>query len=147
MRLVLLTLVFSVLTISTVFQKVQSKTLETKEIKSSATKADNFLRISIEDAKKEYDAGTAVIVDARSEDSFKAEHIKGAMSIPYGDFDKKYKSIPANKKIIVYCSCPSEATSGLFVEKLNEKKITNAFALTGGTNAWKTAGYPMGKSN
>jgi rhodanese-related sulfurtransferase len=28
---------------------------------------------------------------------------------------------------------------------LKKKGITNAFALIGGTNAWKTAGFPMEK--
>jgi len=29
---------------------------------------------------------------------------------------------------------------------LKEKGIGNGFALVGGTNAWKSAGYPMEKS-
>jgi rhodanese-related sulfurtransferase len=29
------------------------------------------------------------------------------------------------------------------VAKLKEKGVENAFALVGGTNGWKTAGYPM----
>jgi len=29
---------------------------------------------------------------------------------------------------------------------LKEKGIENGYALIGGTNAWKTAGYPMEKS-
>jgi rhodanese-related sulfurtransferase len=29
------------------------------------------------------------------------------------------------------------------VARLKEKGIENAFALVGGTNAWKNAGYPM----
>jgi rhodanese-related sulfurtransferase len=32
------------------------------------------------------------------------------------------------------------------VTKLKEKGIGNAYALVGGTNAWKSAGYPMGKT-
>jgi len=32
------------------------------------------------------------------------------------------------------------------VTKLKEKGISNAYALVGGTNAWKTAGYPMDKT-
>jgi rhodanese-related sulfurtransferase len=32
------------------------------------------------------------------------------------------------------------------VAKLKEKGIENAFALLGGTQGWKTAGYPMEKS-
>ncbi|MDQ3180817.1 MAG: rhodanese-like domain-containing protein [Acidobacteriota bacterium] len=29
------------------------------------------------------------------------------------------------------------------VQRLKEKGYTNAYALVGGTAAWKTAGYPM----
>jgi rhodanese-related sulfurtransferase len=32
------------------------------------------------------------------------------------------------------------------VSKLKEKGIENAYALVGGTQAWKNAGYPMGKA-
>jgi rhodanese-related sulfurtransferase len=32
------------------------------------------------------------------------------------------------------------------VQILNEKGYENAFALVGGTAAWKNAGYPMEKS-
>jgi rhodanese-related sulfurtransferase len=32
------------------------------------------------------------------------------------------------------------------VTKLKEKGITNGYALVGGTQAWKDAGYPMGKN-
>jgi len=31
------------------------------------------------------------------------------------------------------------------VQKLKEKGYTNAYALVGGTKAWKDAGYPMGQ--
>ena len=144
MRFILLTLTISFLTIFTSFQTVQPTAAAAAAGKNPfVTADDDFQRISLEDAKKDYDAGTATIIDARDADAYKAEHIKGAINIPYGDFKKKYKSVPKNKKIIAYCSCPTEATSGLIVEKFNEKKIKNAYALAGGIKVWKAAGYPM----
>ena len=60
-------------------------------------------RISLEDAKKEYDAGTAIFVDSRAEMAFDQEHITGAINISnFGD--DKVNTLPKNKKIIVYCS-------------------------------------------
>lgn len=61
-------------------------------------------RISAEDAKKEVDAGNAVIVDSRGDSVFKIEHIAGAINIPFGAPKEKFSDLPKGKKIIVYCS-------------------------------------------
>ena len=66
--------------------------------------ADKVPRITLEDAKKDYDNGTAVIIDSRPEPSYKSEHIKGALNIPIGAPDTRYSEIPKGKKIIIYCS-------------------------------------------
>ena len=65
---------------------------------------DNAPRITLADAKKDFDSGKAVFVDTRSADAFKLERIKGAINVTSGDFEARYKEIPTNKKIIVYCS-------------------------------------------
>lgn len=61
-------------------------------------------RISLADAKKAFDAGEAVFVDTRSAVNYKTEHIKGAINVPAGEFEQSYKQVPADKKIITYCS-------------------------------------------
>ena len=61
-------------------------------------------RISIADAKKDYDAGTAIIVDVRDATAYKTEHVKGALHIPMSDVAANEGKLPKNKKIIVYCS-------------------------------------------
>lgn len=61
-------------------------------------------RISLADAKKDFDAGTAVIVDVRDINAYKMEHIKGALHIPISDAAANEDKLPKNKKIIVYCS-------------------------------------------
>lgn len=61
-------------------------------------------RISLADAKKEFDAGTAIFVDTRAEVTYKTEHIKGAINIPAEAFQTRYNEVPKNKKIIAYCS-------------------------------------------
>jgi predicted sulfurtransferase len=58
-------------------------------------------RISIEDAKKGYDDGTVVMIDARAEVAYKQEHISGALNMQKED---KYAELPKDKRIIVYCS-------------------------------------------
>ncbi len=66
--------------------------------------ADEVPRISLADAKKAFDAGEAVFVDTRAAEGFKTEHIKGAINIPAGEFEKRYAEVPKNKRIIAYCS-------------------------------------------
>jgi rhodanese-related sulfurtransferase len=105
--------------------------------------ADEAPRITLAEAKADFDAGKAVFVDTRNEDAFKVEHIKGAINVPAKEIEAKYKNIPTDKKIIAYCSWPSEHTSAGLVTELKKKEIGNAFALVGGTKAWKDAGYPM----
>jgi len=61
-------------------------------------------RITLADAKKEFDAGNAVFIDTRSADAFKTERVKGAINITSSDPESRYKEIPKDKKIIVYCS-------------------------------------------
>lgn len=60
-------------------------------------------RITAEEAKKDFDAGTAVFVDTRSEYAYNLERIKGAINIPMDKFEARYTEIPIGKKIIAYC--------------------------------------------
>ena len=75
---------------------------------SQSNKAQNPLdeapRISLADAKKEFDAGTAIFVDTRAEAAYQNEHIKGAINVWTENFEAKYKELPKDKKIIAYSS-------------------------------------------
>ncbi len=103
-------------------------------------------RISVEEAKKDVDAGIAIIVDSRAESAYNAEHIAGSIRLPSGSADDKFTAISKGKKVIVYCSCASEGTSSSLAFQMNQKGIANTYAMVGGTHAWQTAGYPMEKS-
>jgi 3-mercaptopyruvate sulfurtransferase SseA len=65
---------------------------------------DDAPRITLDEAKKLYDEGKAFIVDARAEDAYKMEHIKGAVNIRADNLDARLKELPRDKTIIVYCS-------------------------------------------
>ena len=73
---------------------------------TSSTNAtmDDATRISLDDAKKSFDAGNALFIDTRAESSFNEEHIKGAINIPSNAFETRYTEVPKDKKIIAYCS-------------------------------------------
>jgi predicted sulfurtransferase len=61
-------------------------------------------RISLADAKADFDKRSAIFVDTRPESSYKQEHVKGSINLPLAAFDDRYKELPKDKKIIAYCS-------------------------------------------
>jgi rhodanese-related sulfurtransferase len=109
----------------------------------AAAPVDDVHRISISEAKAEFDGGKAVIIDVRGEPTFKAGHIKGAQMIAFQDIATKSGELPKDKTIILYCSCPAEHSSVAAAQILKGKNVTNTAALVGGYPAWKEAGYPI----
>lgn len=61
-------------------------------------------RISLTDAKADFDAGSAVFVDTHSPRSFENERIAGAVNVPVADYEAHLDKLPKGKKIIAYCS-------------------------------------------
>lgn len=102
-------------------------------------------RITIADAKKAYDAGTAVLVDTHSKEMYDNEHITSAINVPFNEMDSYLDKVPKDKVMITYCSCPAENTSAAVADRAIAKGRKDVFALQGGTNAWKSAGYPIQK--
>ena len=61
-------------------------------------------RISVADAKKAFDDGSAVFIDTHLKNAYDDGHIPGAINIPVAELDLKFNTIPKGKKIIAYCS-------------------------------------------
>lgn len=85
-------------------ETAKANTNAVADSQSAAPAADEAARISLDDAKKAFDAGDALFVDTRAESAYQTEHIKGAINIPAEAFKERYKEVPTNKKIIAYCS-------------------------------------------
>lgn len=63
-----------------------------------------ILRVSLEDAKATFEAGTAVFVDVRGADVFAMSHIPGSLSIPLADLESRLAELDPNQWIITYCT-------------------------------------------
>jgi len=61
-------------------------------------------RISLEDAKKAYDAGTVVILDIRDADSYAYSHIVGAINIDVDVLESRLSELNRSDHIITYCT-------------------------------------------
>lgn len=63
---------------------------------------DGVPRISVAEAHDAFEKGKAIIVDVRSESSYRIGHIQGALWMP--DAAARTKELPRDKMIIFYCS-------------------------------------------
>jgi rhodanese-related sulfurtransferase len=69
--------------------------------------------------------------------------LPGAVRIGPSEIARHAKSIPRDRDVILYCTCPSEETSSSVALKLHRLGITRVRPLRGGFDGWKTAGYPL----
>jgi hypothetical protein len=65
---------------------------------------DDAPRISLEEAKRDFDNKTAVFIDTHAKDQYDAAHIPGAINIPTNLVKFNIDKIPKGKKLIAYCS-------------------------------------------
>lgn len=104
---------------------------------------DGVRRITPQETQDLVAKNEAVVIDVRGEPSYKAGHIKGSKLLPVTDILAHVDELPKDKLIVTYCSCPTEHTSAAAVINLRTKGLTNAAALMGGYDAWKSAGLPI----
>ena len=79
------------------------------------------------------------VIDIRSENAYKKDHIPGAINIPYSEFSvdcPKLKKIDKESEIAV--NCVSGISSIKITSILNENGYKKAKSLKGGFQAWKS---------
>jgi hypothetical protein len=61
-------------------------------------------RITLADAKKDFDTGAAVFIDTHMPEQYAQRHIRGSINVPANNIEPYLNKIPKGKKIIAYCS-------------------------------------------
>ena len=64
----------------------------------------DIVRVTPADAKKAYDAYTALFVDTRDAGSYATSHITNSLNIPLAELEQRYKELDSNTWIITYCT-------------------------------------------
>ena len=103
-------------------------------------------RISVHELHRLMNAGlTPLIVDVRSATARALEprHIPGAVHLPLHGFEEHIKEMPRDREIIVYCSCPNEASAAQVAKILINNGFVRVRPLAGGLEAWIAAGLPV----
>lgn len=68
------------------------------------TPEDAVRRVTIAELRAALEKGTAIAVDVRGEEQYRAGHIKGALWIPSDEIARRTKELPKDKLIVTYCS-------------------------------------------
>ncbi|MGC2660214.1 MAG: VTT domain-containing protein [Bryobacteraceae bacterium] len=85
------------------------------------------------------------IVDLRHPLEVEREGFKivGALVLRPEDLQSRAGEIPRNQEVILYCSCPNEATSARVALQLRRLGITKVRPLAGGFDAWRQLNLPV----
>lgn len=103
-------------------------------------------RITPEELKQRIDAREdVVIVDLRHSIEFDAEPqtIYGAVHMDPADLEEAVEVIPRDREIILFCSCPNEATAAQMALRLRSRGITRIRPLAEGLDGWRKRGFPL----
>jgi membrane protein DedA with SNARE-associated domain/rhodanese-related sulfurtransferase len=103
-------------------------------------------RITVEELKAKIDQHEdMVIVDLRHALDFEAdpETIPGAFRMDAKELREKNDKLPRDRQIILYCTCPNEATSAQLAILLRKQGVQHIRPLQGGLDAWRERGYPV----
>jgi rhodanese-related sulfurtransferase len=72
-----------------------------------------------------------------------AEMIPGARRVPPKEIEEVSVSVPKDKDLFVYCTCPSDKTSREMARRALALNLLKVKFLRGGLSAWKQKGYPV----
>lgn len=114
------------------------------------SKTGESIVISLQDAKKMFESQQAVFVDARPLSEYDSGHIKGAIGLPWSEFNayfgKVAPDIPENKTIIAYCDGESCGLSKELAQALTDLGYKNVRVLVNGWSVWGQRQLPVEKS-
>ncbi len=103
-------------------------------------------RISVDELYRLMDAGHApVVVDVRTSTAraMQPQRIPGALHVTLKSIDAHVQDLPRDREIVLYCSCPNEASAAQVAKTLIDAGFMRVRPLLGGLDAWIAAGHPV----
>lgn len=109
------------------------------------------LPLGLMQTKELYDRREALFVDARDAAAFAAGHIKGAVSLPVGEFAAGLPRFVARVKpdaaLVVYCNGYDCHDSRDLGARLLRAGYRTVYVFEGGFPEWRDAGHPTAEGN
>ena len=112
--------------------------------KAADSKASDSAKpqVAAKDLKQRLDKGEKIVViDARHD--LGGRILKGAIHVPMDKLEEWAKDVDKKTVIVTYCTCPHDEAADAEVKKLREMGFDNAFALSGGLDAARSAGIEV----
>lgn len=109
-------------------------------------RALRMARITVQELNDELNNGrTPAIVDVRSEAArmLDSRIIPGALLADVNSVDVVVNAVPLDAELVIYCTCPNEASAALVAKALMSRGYKRVRPLLGGLDAWDAAGYPV----
>jgi membrane protein DedA with SNARE-associated domain/rhodanese-related sulfurtransferase len=110
-------------------------------------RALDMARISVAELYEQLrrDAPPPVVIDVRSATSqgLQRQRIPGALHLPVQDVAGHLGALPHDRDIILYCTCPNEASAAKAAKLLMTRGYRRVRPLHGGLDAWIAAGYAV----
>lgn len=103
-------------------------------------------RLDPAELKQQLDSGEAVfIVDLRHPLELVAEPytLPGALHFAPDAITARHGEIPRDRDVVLFCTCPSEATAAKTAMTLHKLGIERVRPLRGGYDEWKRLGFPL----
>ena len=86
--------------------------------------------------------GEVMVLDVRPREEFESAHIRGALSIPIKQLEKRISELPKGQKIAAYCRGPYCMFAVKAAEALRQKGF-DAVVLRDSVQDWKSMGFPV----
>lgn len=106
----------------------------------------DMARINVDELYQRLQGATVpVVVDVRSSTAqgLERRRIPGALYMPVQEFEQHLRSLPRDREIILYCTCPNEASAAQAARLLLRNGFQQVRPLRGGLDAWIAAGYAV----
>ena len=106
----------------------------------------DMARINVDELRERMQGESLpVIVDVRSATTVGLERrrIPGALQVPVQEVERQARSLPRDREIILYCTCPNEASAAQAAKLLLRQGFLQVRPLRGGLDAWIAAGYAV----
>lgn len=107
--------------------------------------------MEVETLRSLLEADMIVLLDARSAFDYSKGYIPRAVSVPIGEFNRKYPEVAElladadrqGKSIVIYCIGVHCLDSSLLAKELHNKGHREIFVYKGGIEEWQELGYPV----
>jgi rhodanese-related sulfurtransferase len=108
---------------------------------------DRPIQIEIDAVKQLFDAGAALIIDARDREEYLEGHITGALNLIFDEVTAEPERMenldPGARPIVVYCSGGTCEVSLDLAWELIAAGQSRVVVYVGGFDEWAAAGYPV----